>query len=174
MSQITDLTGYKWVPSTPPTSSSPIQIGGRQNIGTDIYSGENVLLDSFSKVEQVTISSFYTFNFSDFTVTSSPTYPRFTYSGSDWKYYTGAWTYTSDTNCYVIFTTNFDDGWTEAQKSVFISYLENYGTLIEPEPQEDPKISIGTSPLVSASVGNADVQSIWVGNVKVYEATETP
>lgn len=36
------------------------------------------------------------------------------------------------------------------------------------------KISIGTQPLVSASVGNAEMQAIWVGNVKVYEATETP
>lgn len=41
----------------------------------------------------------------------------------------------------------------------------------EPEPQEDTKISIGTQPLVSASVGNAEMKAIWVGNVKVWEKT---
>lgn len=63
-------------------------------------------------------------------------------------------------------------GGPDVTEPALISAIQGIATQII-EPEENSKISIGASPLVSASVGNAEMQAIWVGNVKVYEATET-
>lgn len=59
-------------------------------------------------------------------------------------------------------------GGADATNPDLIAWIQSNATQII-EPEENPKITIGTQPLVSASVGNADMQSIWVGNVKVWE-----
>ena len=147
MTQITDLTGTKW------EWNEEISYDGPLNTFTILFDSDGKSFNSL------------TIDTGDLD-TAIMTYGR---NSGDTQVYTG------DGWAKQAYRTIEITGGTDATNPDLISWLQSNATqIIEPEPQEDPKISIGTLPLVSASVGNAEMQAIWVGNVKVYEATETP
>ena len=61
-------------------------------------------------------------------------------------------------------------GGTDATNTNLINWLqENATQIIEPQPTDTNKISVGTLKLAKAFIGNSEVASMWLGNVKIYE-----
>lgn len=152
MAQITDLTGTKW------------EFNSLIYSDQLYYEGYSTFILQFNSDEK-------SFNALVFSYDESFDSVNLIYrrnSGDTQVYDQGAITWAKQSYRTIEIT-----GGDDTTDTNLISWIQSNATQII-EPQEDPKISIGTQPLVSASVGNADVQSIWVGNVKVYEAAETP
>ena len=145
MSQITDLTGTKWEFNETITYDGPLVMF-------------TILFDSDGK------------SFNGLTIDPDDPFVNgifYSRTGGDTEVYNEANGWAKQSYRTIEIT-----GGTDATNADLIDWLQSNATQII-EPEEDPKISIGTLPLVSASVGNAEMQSIWVGNVKVWEKEES-
>lgn len=61
-------------------------------------------------------------------------------------------------------------GGADATNTNLIQWLqENATQIVEPQPTDTNKISVGSLKLAKAFIGNSEVASMWLGNVKIYE-----